>query len=265
MTVPEFVKAFWHASTGLGRRAERVWWGVVASDERYPLVWDANHAAVLEPAPGLTTEELEASLLPMLRDAGAPHEHVEFWEASVESPALAACRRRGDHSDPDVIMVLRERPSGSAEPRAVRVDEVTRPQPSFWPWYRDSLREFGMQLSEDVLDQLVRRTQEVFLPAGLRWFVGSIDGEPAGYASLLSLAGTGYLDNVVTMPAYRRRGVASAAVLSAVRASLDADDAEVFLLAESGGDPQRLYEGLGFTVAASIESFTRALPAEEAS
>jgi ribosomal protein S18 acetylase RimI-like enzyme len=231
----------------------------VESDERYPLVWDANNAAVLEPAPDLTTEEIEAAMLPLLREAGAAHEHVEFWETSMENPALAACRRRGDLSDPDVVMVLSDAPPGRPLEGSVGIEEVTQPGPAFWPWYRDSLREFGMELSEDVLDQLVRRTREVFVPAGLRWFVGSIDGRPVGYASLLSLAGTGYLDNVVTMPAYRRRGVASAAVRAAVRACLDRGDQHLFLLAESGGDPQRLYEGLGFTVAASIESFTRPL------
>jgi ribosomal protein S18 acetylase RimI-like enzyme len=265
VTPPDFVKSFWYASTELGRRAERTPWGMVASDDRYPLVWDANNAAVLEPAPDLTTEEIEASLLPALRQAGATHEHVEFWETSVESPALAACRRRGDLSDPDVVMVLDRRRLADLEPGRIQIDLVTRPEPSFWPWYRDSLREFGMKLSDDVLDQLVRRTREVFLRAGLRWFVGSIDGHPAGYASLLSLAGTGYLDNVVTMPGYRRRGVASAAVTAAVRASLDRGDANVFLLAEAGGEAQRLYERLGFTVAASVESFTRPLPVKDPS
>ena len=44
----------------------------------------------------------------------------------------------------------------------LRVEEVADPDRSFWPWYRDSLREFGMELSEDVLDQMVKRTREVF-------------------------------------------------------------------------------------------------------
>jgi predicted GNAT family acetyltransferase len=188
---------------------------------------------------------------------GAPSEHVEFWETSVESPALKEYRRSGERPDPDVAMVF----EGPLPPpvATVRVEEVTHPDRSFWPWYRDSLREFGMELSEEVLDQMVRRTRDVFLPAGMRWFVGSVDGEPAGYASLISLEGIGYLDNVVTMPTFRRRGVAGAAVTSAVMAGLGAGNAHVFLLAEQAGNPQRLYERLGFRVAAPIESFTRAL------
>jgi ribosomal protein S18 acetylase RimI-like enzyme len=263
MTIPDFVRRFWYASMELGLRTERTPWGAVATDHRFPLVWDANTAAVLEAQERLRAEDIWAALRPALRSAGAPYEHVEFWETAAQNPALEAFRRSGDPTDPDVAMVF-EGPL--REPRAgdVRVDEVTQPDRSFWPWYRDSLREFEMELSEDVLDQLVRRTREVFVPAGLRWFVGILDGERAGYASLLSLDGVGYLDNVVTMPAFRRRGVAGAAVAAAVGASLERGDRHVFLLTHREGDPQRLYGRLGFRVAAPIESFTTLLPPAEA-
>jgi ribosomal protein S18 acetylase RimI-like enzyme len=260
VSLPAFLKAFSYAAMELGQRTERTPWGAVATDDRFPLVWDANAAAVLVPDDGVSPEDIRSALVPALRRVGAPSEHVEFWETSVESPALKEYRRSGKRPDPDVAMVF-EGPLPQPV-AAVRVDEVSHPERSFWPWYRDSLREFGMKLSEDVLDQMVWRTREVLLPAGMRWFVGSVDGEPAGYASLISLEGIGYLDNVVTMPTFRRRGIAGAAVTSAVMASLEAGDARVFLLAENLGDPQRLYERLGFRVAAPIESFTRRLAPE---
>jgi GNAT superfamily N-acetyltransferase len=262
VSLPPFVKSFWYAAMELGQRCERTAWGAVATDDRFPLVWDANTAAVLVPDDGLHLEGIRSALLPALFQVGASAEHVEFWETSVENPALKEYRRRGERPDPDVVMVF---DGQLPDPQSgVRVEEVTDPDPSFWPWYRDSLREFGMELSEDVLDQMVRRTREVLLPAGVRWFVGSVAGEPAGYASLISLEGTGYLDNVVTMPDYRRRGIASATVIAAVAASLQTGDEHVFLLAERAGDPQRLYERLGFQVAALTESFTRVLAREGA-
>jgi ribosomal protein S18 acetylase RimI-like enzyme len=262
MTVPTFVKAFWYAAMGLGHMTERTPWGAVATDERFPDVWEANTAAVLEPAPDLETDAIRSALLPALDRAGSPYEHVEFWDAAVDSPALGAYRRSGERADPDVAMVF-EGPLPAISESAVRTDEVTHPDDAFWPWYRDSLSEFGLELSADVLDQMVRRTREVFLPAGLRWFVGGINGERAGFASLLSLAGVGYLDNVVTMPGFRRRGVAGAAVASAVSASREAGDRHLFLLAEQDGHAQRLYERLGFRVAVKVESYTTRIPAEE--
>jgi ribosomal protein S18 acetylase RimI-like enzyme len=258
MSLPAFVKSFWHAAAELGERVDRTPWGLVATDSRFPLVWDANTAAVLESVKTLDATDIRDVLVPALHRAGARYEHVEFLETDPPCPALAAFRRSGDRPDPDVVMEFvgqpPEPPSG-----VVRVEEINRPEPSFWPWYRDSLREFGMGLSEEVLDQLVARTRTTTHPAGERWFVGFIDGERAGYTSLVSLEGVGYLANVVTNPAYRRRGVASATVTEAVRASLAGGDRSVFLLAERDGRPQRLYERLGFRVATPIESFTSLL------
>lgn len=263
MTLPDFVKAFWHASMSLGQRVERTPWGAVASDDRFPMVWDANNAAVLEPCPGLKAEEIERTLHPILRTAGAPHEHVEFWESSVDNPALSRYRGRGGSPAPDMVMVFEGPLPDLPDPGIdIGIEEIAHPRRSFWPWFRDSLGEFGTELSGEVLDQLVRRVRAVFLPAGMRWFVGSVQGEPAGYASIISLGGVGYIDNVVTMPAQRRRGVATSAVAAAVAASERSGDAHVFLLAERDGDPRRLYERLGFRVAAAVESFTRLLEPE---
>jgi ribosomal protein S18 acetylase RimI-like enzyme len=263
VNLPEFVRSSWYGYIELGQKTERTPWGAVATDDRYPLVWDANNATVLEPANELTVATIRADLTPALREAGAPYEHVEFWETSPATPALDEFRSIGERPDPDVVMVL-DRLAPPARSSEAEVREITRPDRSFWSWYRESLRAFGSAQSDALLDQMTARTAEVFLPAGLRFYVAFLDGERAGYANLVSLKGAGYIDNVVTMHPFRRRGVASATVTAAVRASLASGDRHVFLLAEKDGDPQRLYEGLGFRVRSPIESFTR-LVAEAAS
>src|SRR5262249_23222884 len=111
-----------------------------------------------------------------------------------------------------------------------------------------------------VLDQLTARSREIFHPAGQRWYVGSIDGEPAGYTSVLPLEGVAYLDNVVTMPAFRRRGVASATVTAAVATAVEEGSDCGVLLAEAGAPPSRLYERLGFRTRAQVETFHRPFP-----
>jgi ribosomal protein S18 acetylase RimI-like enzyme len=255
MSLPEPVRAFCYAACAL-EDARLTPWGVVASDRRYPLVWDANDACIFEPSPTLTLAQIRHLLHPALRQAGAPFEHVEFWETSVESPALRDMRATGERPDPDVLMVYEgEEPADLP----LEVRHVSEPDAAFWEWYRPTLLQFGEHLSDEVLDQMVARIRDDFVPAGLRWYVGSVEGEPAGYTSVISLEGTGYLDNVVTMPAFRRRGVASATVTRAVRECMRQGDRCVFLLAEDGGAPQRLYESLGFRVATKVESFTRPL------
>jgi ribosomal protein S18 acetylase RimI-like enzyme len=231
-------------------------------DERFPDLWDANNATVLEPSPSITVSEIRDALLEPVRQVGAPTEHIEFWETSAASPALRELRVAGQQRTPDVVMTFGggNRPE-LGELTAVHVEEVTSPGVDFLSWYRSTLNEFGTQLSEAVLDQLVRRAVDVFLPAGMRWFVATLGDRRAGYTSLVSLDGVGYLDNVVTMPAFRKRGVATATVSRAVDAGRDSGDRAIFLLAEEGGGPQRLYERLGFRTTSRVESFTRPIPA----
>jgi ribosomal protein S18 acetylase RimI-like enzyme len=72
----------------------------------------------------------------------------------------------------------------------------------------------------------------------------------------------GYLDNVVTMPEFRGRGVATATVGRAIEASRASGDNALFLLTEEDNPARRLYERIGFRVRAKVESFTWPLSEE---
>jgi ribosomal protein S18 acetylase RimI-like enzyme len=270
VSLPQAVRDHCYALDALSPVFHRRPWGVVKADPRYPVVWDANYAAVYEEAPDLTLEELLGRLRPVRLAAGARGDHVEFWESTVSCPALfelralVAAEPSSDQAEPDdgsfwalepdVVMVYEGPPEAGFEPQA-EVRELHDADEDFWAWYQTTRRSWGEEFTDRVVDQLTARDREVLHPAGLRWFVGYLDGAKVGFASLLSLAGVGYLDNVVTLAEARRRGVASATVTAAVRASLDGGDRAVFLLAEEGGAPQRLYERLGFRVRARVESF----------
>lgn len=243
---------------GLAENSVRTPWGVVQTDSRFPQVWEANQACVLETDPWLTIDQIRTDLHPALGDARASWEHIEFWDTAVESPALREARASGDRPDPEVAMML-EDAAPRVEVGAMPVEEVLNPDPGFWPWYRKSLGEFRTPLSDAVLDQMVDRIRLVLLPAGIRWFVGKVNGSMAGYASVITLDRVAYLDQVVTMPELRGRGVATACVTRAMEASLRAENRGVFLLTEEGGRAQRLYERLGFRTRARIETFTRRL------
>jgi ribosomal protein S18 acetylase RimI-like enzyme len=260
MTLPEPVRRFCYAAWGLEAAARRMPWGVVTADADHPLIHDANNACVLEADPTLTPEAIRAALHPLLEDARVAFEHLEFWEASDRIPALRELRLGGAAHPPDLVMVFEGARRERGTPLGVAVQDVRDPDPSFWPWYRRAFREFDVELTEPELDQLTERARTIFHPAGLRWFVGTIDGERAGYTSVLALEGVAYVDNVVTLPAFRRRGVASATVTAAVRTALAEGNELAFLLAEQGAAPARLYERLGFRTRAQVETFHRPFP-----
>jgi len=238
---------------------ERTAWGYLVADPRFPLVWDANHGSVLDAPPELTGDELRREVMAFLRRHHAEHEHIELWGLPTRSGLRDRLQAElGRPLPADAVMVFEGDPFALPPTPGLMVDDLTDPDEETVGWLRTARDEFGPEpLPHHVVDQLVRRDLEVFRPLGLRWFVATVDDEPAGYTSLLSLERVGYLDGVVTMPAFRRRGVASATVSAAVRWALAHGDEQVHLLAEPDGDPQRLYERLGFRTRASVESFTR--------
>src|SRR5919197_2148561 len=101
--LPDRLRSFWYRldATEWSRKTR---WGMTFADPRFPLLYDANHAAVLEEIPELGLEEIREDMLPALRDAGAPHEQIEFW-ASHRSPAVHEMRDVVGETR-DVLMVF---------------------------------------------------------------------------------------------------------------------------------------------------------------
>jgi len=261
VTLPAPLARFWEAMSEVNELWKRTPWGYVVADRRYPRVWDANHAAVLSPRDDTTLQQIRDELLPVLRWAGASTEHEELWGLAPTAPLRgeAEARQRPLPTDVDMVFtgdlgVLPDRPVSGID-----VLETTSPTDEFLRWYRTARRAFGTDLDDDVLDQMLARDVDVFLPRGMRLFVAWNRGDPVGYASLISLAGVGYLDGVMTSPEFRRRGIATATVTAAVLASLGDGDETVHLLAEERGTARRLYERLGFRVATTVVSLTRPL------
>ncbi|HEX2090704.1 MAG TPA: GNAT family N-acetyltransferase [Actinomycetota bacterium] len=255
MSLPTPLLPFWYEREATDY-ARRTHWGTVFADQRFRLIYDANRAGVLEEVGDLTLAEVRKELLPALEWAGSPHEHIEFW-AAQNAPAVDQIRAEGAEEKHDVVMLF-EAPGPAPRHDEPEVREVVDLDQDFLDWYRASRDDFGEQTdyTPEVVDQFYRRDLDVFVPRGMRFFVGFVGRRKAGLATLQSVAGVGYLPSVVTMPEFRRRGVASALVRRVVDESLSSGDGLVHLLAEKDGAPQRLYERLGFRVVSTVVSFT---------
>ena len=172
-------------------------------------------------------------------------------------PAVDELRREQRRVTADVVM----RFGGRIDP----VSEGPRqgdaaPDESFWRVYRATRTEFGEPFDDIVVDQLVARDRDISFRPACGSSPGCSTARIAGSRPLIEIAGAAYVDNVVTRPPFRRRGVASATVMRAVAAAHERGVETVFLLADDGGDPQRLYERLGFRVVRRAMGFTRPLP-----
>jgi ribosomal protein S18 acetylase RimI-like enzyme len=254
--LPEPVARFWLAAMRGHGRFVPTPWGGVSADARWPEVWEANQASVLRPDPDLTLADIRALLEPLLAEADVPTECVQFLDADRPCRALDELTGAGE-ADDDVVMVFEGPALPPWRPSNVPLPvEVTEADEAFWRFYR-TVPSFYGPLPDQVLDQMLDRIRTVFAEH-LRCFVTRIDGVPAGLASVVVLDGVAEIDNVVTAEAFRGRGIASAGVQACLAAAAEMDVELVFLLAEEDGDPQRLYERLGFRVGARSRTF--ALP-----
>lgn len=75
------------------------------------------------------------------------------------------------------------------------------------------------------------------------FYAAYADGETAGYLGLQIFSGEGYITNVATLPAFRRRGIAKALLQQAMQNEMEFITLEV---RESNAAAIALYASLGF-------------------
>jgi ribosomal protein S18 acetylase RimI-like enzyme len=232
------------------------WWGAVVTDGRYPNIHDVNYARVVASQPDLRLAEVREAMLPALREVGATHEHIVLYDPTDMDPLLEDLRARRDRIGWDTAMeFVGSSSDGVAETNPV--EEIEEFGPDFWAAQRTAFHEFDVT-DETALDQILAWERDVLIPFGKRWFGVRIDDEFAGFGALLLHGEAGYIDNVVTLPQARRRGVAGSVVSRIVAEALASGAERVFLLADQPG-PIRLYGRLGFRECGRIASSLRPL------
>src|SRR5439155_10443457 len=185
-------------------RNDPTWWRAVVADSRLPLIYDANYARV--EAYGVSFAEIDEVLRPALEAVGARMEHVVVFRPETSKPLLDDLEAAGGRFPYDTAMRFEGDPSVAAE---LDVREVLDRDDRFWQNQRRILPEFDVTVPATI-EQFVRWEREILAPTGKRWFSVEIDRETAGFAALVVRDATGYVDNVVTSPEFRRRGVATA-------------------------------------------------------
>jgi len=111
--------------------------------------------------------------------------------------------------------------------------------------------------SEPLVQQILEHRRDVgkAIPTGL--FAAEADGRLVAHAELYSEDGVGQVENVLTLPDYRGRGLARSLVLHAVAESHAAGNDLTFLVADADDWPEQLYERLGFETVGRYARFLR--------
>jgi GNAT superfamily N-acetyltransferase len=238
---PSPISRLFAAVDGSLERVRTMPWGAIVTDHRFPLIHDANYARV-DRGDGVTLEDVRGPLVPALRAAGAKIFHVATFDPIGSKPLLDDLETEGATFNYDTIMRFAGGGPGPQQRTAHPVEELDVEAPGFWDEQIGLLPEMGVE--GDALEQYLDWQRAVLVPFGKRWFGVRGDERLLGFGALIVHDGVGYVDDVVTEPAARKRGVASAVVANIVDEAKRSVD-EVFLLADEPA-PIRLYERLGF-------------------
>lgn len=207
----------------------------------FPAAHDLNRLLIAAPC---RASALAAAAEDVLGGAGLRHRLIEVHNLDLGLQLADGLGARGYANGQELVMaatqpVQRRVPA----PPVVELDLAERAAVASDGWRREQ-----PGWDEGVVDQLGRRITNVLGAAQAVFFaVRGSDGGVAARADLYLRDGVGQVEEVVTDPAHRGRGLASLLVLHAVERARAAGVGLVFLLADAGDWPQHLYRRLGFT------------------
>jgi GNAT superfamily N-acetyltransferase len=220
-------------------RREAFTFGTAYFDERHRDRYVSNFLRADTHLGEATPEALMAAADELLGGAGYAHRTVLVRDESVGEAMAPAFVQAGYQGDPIVLMALRRQPDRGP---AVDAEEVPfdRARPVIHETYRRDAR------LENVVDQFTDQHRHYERAVGARFFLGSVDGEPAGVCELWMDGPDALVEHVDTLEEFRNRGVARSVVLAAVQAAKEARAERIFIAADDNDWPKELYGRLGF-------------------
>jgi len=241
----------------LDRRAARrtvpFAFGVAHLHESLPRVWSRNYLVAEENLGQASAELLAAEADRILGGAGLRHRRIEVPDGDIGARLEAGFRGLGWGSECDLVMIARREPDRPADTSVVEEVSVEELEPIWVAGIRSE--PFGQD--DEVVRQLVDNKRVVMEAIETRFFAARLDGTLVSYCDLYSDGQTGQIEAVMTLEAYRNRGLARSTVSRALGASRQADNDLTFLLAHRDDWPQELYRKLGFDEVGFVYDFVR--------
>ncbi|MEP6908819.1 MAG: GNAT family N-acetyltransferase [Actinomycetota bacterium] len=237
-------------------RKERSRFGIAHLNDELPRVWSSNYLFANENLAEADAEALAGEADRILGGAGFTHRKVELVDEEAGARLEPGFRELGWTVQCDVLMVVHrkpDRPTDSSQISEVTFEELSE------AWAAGS-RAAPLGAEEDVVQQLVENKRVVAQAIATRFFAAEVDGQIASYCDLYSDGQTGQIEAVMTLEAYRKRGLARAVVSRALDESRAAGDTMTFLMADRDDWPQELYRKLGFDEIGRIWEFIRPSP-----
>jgi ribosomal protein S18 acetylase RimI-like enzyme len=213
-------------------------WGTFLSYPDLPRVWALNFARVESPAPPGASELVDAvQRLPW--PAEARHRKIVVNDAALGARLTPGFDALEWQTERLLYMALTADPP---PPPPIPVRELSAEERS------EALVRFLPQVGTkpETLDQIIASRGVVDRAVEMRRFGAFEDGEAACMCELYLEGGTAQVEDVATAERFRKRGLASAVVLTAIAEARAAGADFVFLIADAEDWPKQMYSRMGF-------------------
>jgi GNAT superfamily N-acetyltransferase len=227
-------------------------WGTVFVDAAFPDVPNSNYLRIDDVAPGAAPAGVVSDVERVRAELGIRHRRVVVGEIALAdrlAPAFEEARWRMEH----YRLMVHRRPAEAArrplDAREVSLAEHLR--------FRDALQAETLG-SKDPVRARHAYAEEIHRCIGTRCFLGWIDGYAVSGCVLWTHGEDAQLDLVATLPAFRGRGAAGAAIAAAVEAARAVGVSWIHLYTLSETGPIGLYSRLGFDAVGRIAEFVGA-------
>lgn len=250
----------WQRALGHAAVADRLC--CIVADREHPSLWDANHVSDIR---AQTPAEIDEVLQRVERTFGHSR-HRLFVVDPLTPPAFVARLALDDYNEltPTIQLVL------DGPLLAALRDIELRPVRTGADWQRlyELVRQDHVEggrshdhhsLSEDLTRGMVASYRKK-APA-YQFFLARDDDVDCAYgAGALCGNGIGMVEDLFTLPAYRRKGIATAIIAHAVRHVRSQGADHVLIGALATDAPKRFYAALGFVPVCLTREYIRHIP-----
>jgi ribosomal protein S18 acetylase RimI-like enzyme len=244
----DFLRSF---ALTIAGRTEEGRFGLVLFNDDLPQVWSLNQMLAERDLDGATAPDLIAEADRLLGAAGLRHRKIELWDEQAGLRLEAGFHAAGWHVERDLVMTYERPPDREID--TTSVDEFNSDE--LGPTFAEAIRTEPFGKDEQVVRQLVEYRHVLARKGGARFFAARANGRFASLCELYSGDGIGQIESVLTLPAYRNRGLARQVVWKALEESQANGDDITFLLADDADWPKHLYVKLGFDPVGAIYDF----------
>ena len=233
-------------------RLEPTPYGPVVVHTRLNLVHDLNFLRAEQPSDA-SAEELSAEAERVQGAAGIGHRRVNVRSEEQRARLEPEFVRLGWEPQRFMLMVQQREADKPADHEVREVDE-----PALRPLWAEAIRNEPHGKDEILVQQILEHLRALSKAMPTRLFAAEANGKLVAHTALYSEDGVGQVENVLTLPDYRGRGLARSLVLRAVAESHAAGNDLTFLVADTNDWPQQLYEKLSFETVGRYARFLNA-------